>query len=101
MGLYVSVFVKGATKGVSEILGKSRKTILDIEKALSSGEITLLDSKLVHLNKENSKKAFIHFKNWNKDDRSQYVKDIITSGKDFKIIYSMPWYWICKQSNYY
>tara|TARA_B100001758_G_scaffold247953_1_gene269050 strand:+ start:41349 stop:41984 length:636 start_codon:yes stop_codon:yes gene_type:complete len=56
MPLYVSVFVKGATKGVSEILGKSRKTILDIEKALSSGEITLLDSKLVHLIKENSKK---------------------------------------------
>ena len=53
------------------------------------------------INKEDSKKAFIHFKNWNKDDKSQYVKDIITSGKDIKIIYSMPWYWICKQSNYY
>ena len=29
----------------------------------------------------------VKFKNWNKDDRSQYVKDIITSGKDIKIIY--------------
>ena len=64
--------------------------------------IFLKDEKPVPVRPEiDSKKAFIHFKNWNKDDKSQYVKDIITSGKDIKIIYSMPWYWICKQSNYY
>jgi len=45
MPLYVSVFVKNpkvelnSVKGLSKILSHSRKTILDIEKALSSGEI--------------------------------------------------------------
>ena len=39
MPLYVSIFVKDSTKGFSKILSYSRKTILDIEKALSSGEI--------------------------------------------------------------
>ena len=39
MPLYVSVFVKSPTKGLLKILSQSRKTIVDIEKALSSGEI--------------------------------------------------------------
>jgi len=45
MPLYVSVFVKSpkvkltSVKGLSKILSHSRKTILDIEKALLSGEI--------------------------------------------------------------
>ena len=43
--LYVSVFVKNpkvkvkSVKGLSKLLSHSRKTIVDIEKALSSGEI--------------------------------------------------------------
>ena len=39
MPLYVSVFVKDSRKGFSKILSYSRKTVLDIEKALSSAEI--------------------------------------------------------------
>ena len=39
MPLYVSVFVTAQKKGFSKILSQSRKTIIDIEKALSSGEI--------------------------------------------------------------
>ena len=39
MPLYVSVFVKDSQSGISKIFSYSRKTILDIEKALSSGEI--------------------------------------------------------------
>ena len=39
MPLYVSVFVKDSRKGFSKMLSYSRKTILDIEKALSTGEI--------------------------------------------------------------
>ena len=39
MPLYVSVFVREAQSGISKIFSHSRKTILDIEKALSSGEI--------------------------------------------------------------
>ena len=39
MPLYVSVFVRESRSGISKIFSHSRKTILDIEKALSSGEI--------------------------------------------------------------
>ena len=39
MPLYVSIFVREAQSGISKIFSHSRKTILDIEKALSSGEI--------------------------------------------------------------
>ena len=39
MPLYVSVFVIEYESGISKIFSHSRKTILDIEKALSSGEI--------------------------------------------------------------
>tara|TARA_B110000858_G_C17752345_1_gene450325 strand:- start:229 stop:876 length:648 start_codon:yes stop_codon:yes gene_type:complete len=39
MPLYVSVFVREDQSGISKIFSHSRKTILDIEKALSSGEI--------------------------------------------------------------
>jgi hypothetical protein len=39
MPLYVSLFVREYESGISKIFSHSRKTILDIEKALSSGEI--------------------------------------------------------------
>lgn len=39
MPLYVSIFVRGDQSGISKIFSHSRKTILDIEKALLSGEI--------------------------------------------------------------
>ena len=40
MPLYVSVFVKSLDNtGFRKVFGYSRMTILDIEKALSSGEI--------------------------------------------------------------
>ena len=39
MPLYVSIFVVESQSGISRIFSHSRKTILDIEKALSSGEI--------------------------------------------------------------
>jgi len=39
MPLYVSVFIREYKSGISKIFSHSRKTILDIEKALSSGEI--------------------------------------------------------------
>ena len=39
MPLYVSVFVRESQSGISKIFSHSRKTILDIEKALSEREI--------------------------------------------------------------
>ena len=46
MPLYVSVFVKEYQDGLSKIFSHSRKTILDIEKALSSGEIVNFNAPL-------------------------------------------------------
>jgi hypothetical protein len=46
MPLYVSVFVREAQSGISKIFSHSRKTILDIEKALLSGEIINHDAPL-------------------------------------------------------
>ena len=60
MPLYVSLFVREYESGISKIFSHSRKTILDIEKALSSGEIInnetlLLDLKEVNIKKSNEK----------------------------------------------
>ena len=46
MPLYVSLFVTEYKNGISKIFSHSRKTILDVEKALSSGEIVNYDSSL-------------------------------------------------------
>ena len=56
MPLYVSVFVTAAKQGFSKILGNSRKTILDIEKALLSAEIINNDySLLLDMKEEKTK----------------------------------------------
>jgi hypothetical protein len=66
MPLYVSVFVTEYKSGISKIFSHSRKTILDIEKALSSGEIINYNAplskdqkrnKLVDLEEVNIKKV--------------------------------------------
>lgn len=55
MPLYVSVFVTAAKQGFSKILGNSRKTILDIEKALLSEEIINNDYSLLDMKEEKTK----------------------------------------------
>ncbi len=46
----------------------------------------------------NYKRAFIHYSYWHDNNNANYAKDLILSGEDIKLIYSMPWYWICKLS---
>ena len=53
MPLYVSVFVKDSRKGFSKMLSYSRKTVLDIEKALSSAEIVNYNAPLSKGQKRN------------------------------------------------
>jgi len=54
MPLYVSVFVREYKSGISKIFSHSRKTILDIEKALSSGEIINYNAPLSKDQKRNA-----------------------------------------------
>ena len=54
MPLYVSVFIREYKSGISKIFSHSRKTILDIEKALSSGEIINYNAPLSKDQKRNA-----------------------------------------------
>tara|TARA_B100000035_G_scaffold61950_2_gene50086 strand:- start:7053 stop:7316 length:264 start_codon:yes stop_codon:yes gene_type:complete len=42
-----------------------------------------------------NKRAFIHYSSWNNNEKSIKVKNILEKGKDFKIMYNMPWFWKC------
>ena len=53
MPLYVSAFVIENESGISKIFSHSRKTILDIEKAFSSGEIVSHNAQLSKVQKIN------------------------------------------------
>ena len=39
--------------------------------------------------------AFIHFYYWFNNEKSLKVKNILSRGQDFKIMYDEPWYWKC------
>tara|TARA_Y100000813_G_C24161248_1_gene352189 strand:+ start:196 stop:477 length:282 start_codon:yes stop_codon:yes gene_type:complete len=58
------------------------------------GKIKKID--LINFN--NFNRAFIHYTSWNNDERSNWVKNILDEGKDFKIIHDSPWYWKCSKS---
>lgn len=40
------------------------------------------------------KRVFIRIK-WNKSQRSSYFQQRFDENKNVKLVYSMPWYWIC------
>ena len=40
-------------------------------------------------------KVFIHFKYWFNNEKSLKVREILSSGLDFKIMYVEPWFWKC------
>jgi predicted phosphatase len=69
----------------------TREFILSVFNRFSFGEIKRIDV----INKNNDKRAFIHFKKWNTDDRSVRVRKILEAGDDFKIMYMEPWFWKC------
>ncbi len=45
-------------------------------------------------NDPNYKRIIIYVK-WNKSDMSQYIQTRFNEQKNVKVVYSMPWYWIC------
>ena len=55
------------------------------------GEIRQID--MVKMNK--GFKVFIHFKYWFNNEKSLKVREILSSGLDFKIMYVEPWFWKC------
>lgn len=42
---------------------------------------------------DNYKMAFIHFKKWNIDERTNSIRENLINGKEVKIIYDDPWFW--------
>ena len=69
----------------------SKNFIYSVLNRYNFGEIKKID--MIKMNK--GSKVFIHFKYWYNTDKSLKVREILSSGLDFKIIYVEPWYWKC------
>ena len=69
----------------------SKNFIYTVLNRYNFGEIKKID--IIKMNK--GSKVFIHFKYWYNTDKSLKVREILSSGLDFKIIYVEPWYWKC------
>jgi hypothetical protein len=50
------------------------------------------------INIKQSKRAFIHYNTWNKNEQNNKVKNYLEEGLDIKIIYEFPWFWKCSKS---
>ena len=44
---------------------------------------------------DNTQRAYIHYAYLNNNPKALYVKELLETKKDFKIIYNAPWYWKC------
>jgi len=44
-------------------------------------------------NGDSFKRAFIHFKKWNIDEKTNIIRENFILGKEIKIIYDDPWFW--------
>ena len=69
----------------------NKKFIHTVLNRYNFGEIKKID--IIKMSK--GSKVFIHFKYWYNTDKSLKVREILSSGLDFKIIYVEPWYWKC------
>ena len=77
----------------------STKFIIKIfQHKLKIGPIKKVDVIYNHIKDDDDskwqfKKVFIHFHNWNenKDD----IRTLINEGKTLKVVYDIPWFWIC------
>jgi hypothetical protein len=45
-------------------------------------------------NEELCKKVVIKFRTWVKNPTSDFILERLNSNRDFKIVYSDPWYWV-------
>jgi len=61
---------------------------------LKLGVIHKIDLKSVtNKNGDCFKRAFIHFKKWNEDERTNIIREKLIAGNEIKIIYDDPWFW--------
>ena len=72
----------------------SKKQLYEIFNKHNFGVINKID--LITIS--NSKRAFIHYKNWNNNEKNNKIKSFLDEGLDIKIIYSFPWFWKCSKS---
>ena len=72
----------------------SKKQLYEIFNKYNFGVINKID--LITIS--NSKRAFIHYKNWNNNEKNNKIKSFLGEGLDIKIIYSFPWFWKCSKS---
>ena len=69
------------------------KNIREVFEKLSLGQIKRIDILEKRNEKESFKRVFIHFNKWFNNEQANEVKRRLACGKDFKIVYDMPWYW--------
>ena len=72
----------------------SKKQLYEIFNKYNFGVINKID--LITIS--NSKRAFIHYNNWNHNEKNNKIKSFLDEGLDIKIIYSFPWFWKCSKS---
>ena len=67
--------------------------VKDIMQKLDIGEIDHVDM-IPNKNKDDqSKRAFIHFRNWISSERTNKIYEILKTGKNIKVVYNEPWFW--------
>ena len=86
------------TKRVSLCIPRVDKNTTDrdvksiIEK-LSIGDIDRIDMVPNKNNNDSSNRAFIHLRNWVSSDRTNKIYEMLTTGKNIKVVYNDPWFW--------
>jgi hypothetical protein len=74
----------------------TRQYIFSVFCALHIGFIEKLTEVPIK-NDANHKRVFIKVK-WNQTELSKYICDRFDTGGNVKVVYSVPWYWICVSS---
>ena len=69
----------------------TKKFIYTVFNRYNFGEIKKID--MIKINK--GYRVFIHFKYWNDSVNSLKVRELLSLGQDFKIMYVEPWFWKC------
>ena len=72
----------------------TKKQLFDVFNQYNFGLIKNID--LITIS--NSKRAFIHYTNWNNTEKNKTIKNYLDNGLDIKIIYEFPWFWKCSKS---
>lgn len=74
--------------------GVSKKQLYEIFNKYNFGVINKID--LITISR--SKRAFIHYVDWNNNEKNNKIKSYLDEGLDIKIIYQFPWFWKCSKS---